>query len=721
MMRSAILSVAFATASAAAVLDWAAAYEKANASLAKLSQNDKINIVTGVGWNKGPCVGNTAAVSSINYPQLCLQDGPLGIRFATNANAFVPGIHVASTWDRALMRERGQFMAEEAKGAGVHVLLGPVAGPLGKIPTGGRNWEGFGADPYLQGVAMAETIEGMQSVGVQANAKHYILNEQELNRETLSENLDDRSFHELYLFPFAESVRANVASVMCSYNKINGTWTCENPHVLDTVLKKELGFKGYVMTDWNAQHSTAPAAISGLDMTMPGSDFNGGSIYWGSKLTQAVSSGEVPQSRLDDMVLRILAAWYLLGQDEGYPATNLNANVQGTHKTNIRATARDGIVLLKNEGGILPLKKPAKLGLVGSAAVVNPQGMNSCTDQGCNTGALGMGWGSGTASYPYFSAPADAIKARAQTDGTEISLSASDSTSSVSSTVSGADAAIVFITSDSGEGYITVENNAGDRNDLNPWHGGNDLVKAVAAANDNVIVVIHAVGPVILETILAQPNVKAIVWAGLPSQENGNSLVDILYGDANPSGKLPYTIAKSADDYGTSVVNGNDDFKEGLFIDYRRFDQEGIEPRYEFGYGISYTNFTYSDIFVDGRPTSGPATGEIVPGGPADLWETVLTVTVTITNTGEVQGAEVAQLYVGFPESAGSPPKQLRGFEKLALESGAKDNVAFELKRRDISIWDTAQQSWVVPAGTFNISVGSSSRDIRQTGTLEVP
>lgn len=359
-----------------------------------------------------------------------------------------------------------------------------------------------------------------------------------------------------------------------------------SPHVLDTVLKKELGFKGYVMTDWNAQHSTAPAAISGLDMTMPGSDFNGGSIYWGSKLTQAVSSGEVPQSRLDDMVLRILAAWYLLGQDEGYPATNLNANVQGTHKTNIRATARDGIVLLKNEGGILPLKKPAKLGLVGSAAVVNPQGMNSCTDQGCNTGALGMGWGSGTASYPYFSAPADAIKARAQTDGTEISLSASDSTSSVSSTVSGADAAIVFITSDSGEGYITVENNAGDRNDLNPWHGGNDLVKAVAAANDNVIVVIHAVGPVILETILAQPNVKAIVWAGLPSQENGNSLVDILYGDANPSGKLPYTIAKSADDYGTSVVNGNDDFKEGLFIDYRRFDQEGIEPRYEFGYGI---------------------------------------------------------------------------------------------------------------------------------------
>lgn len=355
---------------------------------------------------------------------------------------------------------------------------------------------------------------------------------------------------------------------------------------MDTILKKELGFQGYIMTDWNAQHSTSPAATAGLDMTMPGSDFNGGSVFWGSKLTQAVNSGEVPQSRLDDMVRRVLAAWYVLGQDSGYPATNLKASVQGTHKTNIRATARDGIVLLKNDDSILPLKKPAKLGLVGSAAVVNPQGMNSCTDQGCNTGALGMGWGSGTASYAYFSAPDAAIKTRAQADGTQISMSASDSTSAVGSAVNGADVAIVFITSDSGEGYITVENNAGDRNNLDPWHNGNELVKAVAAANENVIVVIHSVGPVILETILAQPSVKAIVWAGLPAQENGNALVDILYGDASPSGKLPYTIAKSASDYGIQVVSGNDDYKEGLYVDYRKFDRDEIEPRYEFGYGL---------------------------------------------------------------------------------------------------------------------------------------
>ncbi|KAI0187803.1 glycoside hydrolase family 3 protein [Astrocystis sublimbata] len=720
IMRFQRLATALSVASAAADLDWDAAYTKANAALAKLSSNDKIGLVTGVGWNKGACVGNTAAASSIGFPSLCIQDGPLGVRYAKSVNAFTPGIQAASTWDRALMRERGKFMGEETKGVGVHVLLGPVSGPLGRHADGGRNWEGFGADPYLQGIAMAETIEGMQGAGIQANAKHFILNEQELNRDTISSTVDDRTMHELYLWPFADAVHANVASVMCSYNKINGTWACENDGTMNKLLKQELGFKGYVMTDWNAQHSTQQAANTGLDMTMPGSDFNGGTVLWGQKLSQAISSGQVQQSRVDDMVRRILASWYLLGQDSGYPNVNLNANVQGTHKSNVRAVARDGIVLLKNEGNILPLKKPTKLGLVGSAAIVGQHGQNQCADRGCNNGALGMGWGSGTADYPYFSAPADAIKSRAQTDGTQVTVSSTDQTGAVSGAVNGADAAIVFITSDAGEGYIEVEGVSGDRTNLDPWHNGNDLVKAVAAINENVIVVVHSVGPVILETILAQPNVKAIVWAGLPSQENGNSLVDVLYGDTAPSGKLPYTIAKSANDYGTTISRSDNRFTEGLFIDYRHFDQAKIEPRYEFGFGLSYTNFTYSDVAVAGTPTSGAATGDIIPGGRADLWETVATVTATVANSGSVEGAEVAQLYVGFPASANAPPKQLRGFEKTLLEAGASAPVSFKLLRRDISVWDSTQQNWVIPAGEFTFFVGSSSRDVRLTAKLTV-
>lgn len=573
---------------------WAAAHSSAAAALAKMSQQDKINIVSGIGWDKGPCVGNTSPVNSINYPQLCLQDGPLGIRFGTGSTAFTPGIQAASTWDIELIRQRGAYLGAEAKGCGIHVLLGPVAGALGKIPQGGRNWEGFGVDPYLAGVAMTETIEGIQSAGVQACAKHYIVNEQELNRETIDSRVDDRTMHELYLWPFADAVHSNVASVMCSYNKINGSWACESDGAQNGLLKKELGFQGYVVSDWNAQHTTSGSANNGLDMTMPGSDFNGNNVLWGQHLNNAVNSNQVARSRLDDMAKRILAAWYLLGQNSGYPAINIRANVQGNHKENVRATARDGIVLLRNDGATLPLKKPSKIALVGSAAVVNPQGMNACVDKGCNTGALGMGWGSGSVNYPYFVAPYDALRTRAQADGTTLSLHSSDSTNGVANVVSGADVAIVVITSNSGEGYITVEGNAGDRQNLDPWHNGNQLVQAVAAANKNTIVVVQTVGPIILETILNTPGVKAVVWAGLGSQENGNALVDILYGDVAPSGKLVYTIAKRPEDYGTSVERGNDNFDEGLFVDYRHFDQAKIEPRFEFGFGLCTSLIPFS-------------------------------------------------------------------------------------------------------------------------------
>lgn len=716
-----LLAAAALVGGGSAVLTWDQAYAKATAALSRLSQQDKVGIVTGIGWNKGPCVGNTSPVSSISYPQLCLQDGPTGVRFATSVTAFTPGIQAASTWDVDLMRQRGQFQAEEAKGCGVHVLLSPVAGALGKIPQGGRNWEGFGPDPYLTGIGMQVTIEGMQEVGVQATAKHYLLNEQELNRETMSSNVDDRTLHELYLWPFADAVRANVAAVMCSYNKINGTWACESQSAMQRLLKDQLGFRGYIMSDWNAQHTTLGSANGGMDMSMPGSDYNGRNILWGPQLNTAVNSGQVQRARLDDMAKRILAAWYLVEQDQGYPRINLGANVQGDHKSNVRAVARDGIVLLRNEGNMLPLKSPRRIAIVGSAAVNNPRGINSCVDRGCNDGALGMGWGSGTTNYPYLVAPADALQARARQDGTTVSLSASDSTSSVANTVRDADAALVFITSNSGEGYIRVGDNAGDRANLDPWHNGNQLVQAAAQANKNVVVVVHSVGPIILETILNTPGVRAVVWAGLPGQESGNALVDVLYGLANPNGKLPYTIAKSPGDYGTSIVRGDDNFREGVFIDYRHFDRENIAPRFEFGFGLSYTNFTYSDITVTSTARAGAATGALEPGGRADLWQTVATVTARVTNSGAAEGSEVAQLYVSYPATAGvppQPPRQLRGFAKLKLAPGASGTATFKIRRRDLSYWDSAQQNWILPMGTFGVDVGASSRDLRLKSSI---
>ncbi|GME26559.1 Glycoside hydrolase family 3 [Neofusicoccum parvum] len=704
--------------------DWPRAHALAAAALANLTAADKAGIVTGVGWGNGPCVGNTHEVSAIGYPSLCLQDGPLGVRYASNVSAFPAGIQAAATWDRELMYQRGLALGREAKGLGVHVQLGPVTGGLGKIPEGGRNWEGFSPDPYLAGIAMYETIVGMQEGGVQACAKHYIGNEQELNRTTISANIDDRTMHELYLWPFADAVKAGVASFMCSYNKVNGTWMCENDKALNGLLKDELAFPGYVMTDWGAHHTTVDSANRGLDMSMPGSDYNKTpeSVFWGVNLTAAIAAGDVSEARLDDMVARILAAWYALGQDDpAYPAVAFDSWVDGEkggyaapqaqHNALARQVARDGIVLLKNENATLPLAAPASLAIIGDDARLNPAGPNACSDRACTNGTLAVGWGSGANEFPYLIAPLDAIQARA--GNTTIVTSTTDDPAAGASAAAAAATAVVFITSNSGEEYLTVEGNMGDRNSLDPWHGGNELVAAVAAAGKPVVVVAHTVGPIILEPILAHDNVVAVVWAGLGGQEQGNALADVLFGDVAPSGKLPYTIARAQADYGTALSGPDvdDDFEEGLYVDYRHFDKAGIEPRYEFGFGLSYTSFTYADLVVS------PAAGN-----ESDLYAPLATVSATIVNAGDVAGAEVAQLYLSLPAEAGvdAPPRQLRGFEKLSLGVGESGTVEFVLRRKDASYWNVEQQRWVLPAGEFGIAVAASSRDLRLEGTLKV-
>jgi hypothetical protein len=319
----------------------------------------------------------------------------------------------------------------------------------------------------------------------------------------------------------------------------------------------------------------------------------------------------------DELTFILLTARCTL--DKGYPSVSFNSwkigttNAGGNHRTNPRAMARDGIVLLKNSNSSLPLSKPKSIAVIGLDSIVAPKGANACVDRGCNDGTLAMGWGSGSVEFPYLIAPLDAIKTKAQSDGTTITSSPNDNASQGASVAKGADVAIVCINADAGEGYITVEGNAGDRKDLNAWHNGNgtfeispessqsilktgelhdmfqhfsryfvqthlltrnssDLVKQVAAVNKKTIVVVHSVGPILMEDWIDNPNVVAVVWAGLPGQESGNGLVDILYGAASPSGKLPYTIAKKAEDYGTTIAYG-DDKNWDLFIDYRRFDK----------------------------------------------------------------------------------------------------------------------------------------------------
>jgi beta-glucosidase-like glycosyl hydrolase len=642
---------------------WAESYEKAAAMVSRMTLPEKVNVTTGTGWRMGLAVGTNAPAVHVGFPQLNLQDGPLGIRFADNATAFPAGITVGATWNRELMYERGKAHGLEARLKGVNVLLGPCVGPLGRMPAGGRNWEGFGADPYLQGIAGAETVKGIQSQHVMATIKHFVANEQEHFRQSwewglpnaISSNIDDRTLHELYAWPFGDAVKAGVASVMCSYNMVNNSYACGNSKLLNGILKDELGFQGFVMSDWLAQRSGVASALAGLDMTMPGDGlfWENGVSLWGPQLTKAVLNGSVPVDRLNDMATRIVASWYQLGQDDetlfdkqgpnfsswtddkmGLPFTgspsnqetvevNKFVNVQGNHSILARQVAAEGIVLLKNEG-LLPISREGytdakrkrhsgklRVGIFGEDAGPG-QGPNYCKDRGCNQGTLGSGWGSGAVEFPYLVAPVDALRDGFNKDKVNLTeyVSNAPGYNARPGILNDQDVCLVFANSDSGEGFLSWGSVGGDRPDLLLQKGADDLVVMVAkhcgGGAGETVVVIHSVGPVVMERWIDLPGVKAVIWANLPGQESGNALADVIFGDVNPSGRLPYTIGKSLKDYGAGgqvmyLPNGivpQQDFSEGLYIDYRHFDKFEVEPRFEFGFGLSYTTFEYANLTV---------------------------------------------------------------------------------------------------------------------------
>jgi len=420
-------------------------------------------------------------------------------------------------------------------------------------------------------------------------------------------------------------------------------------------------------------------------------------------------------------------------------ATNEHVNVQDDHYQIVREIGSSSAVLLKNTNHALPLNKPRSIVLVGLDAALSPGGPNEFTDQGGNDGTLALGWGSGTANFTYLISPLEAIQIRARQDSTSVNWWLNNwNTFAASIYAQQSEVAIVFINSDSGEGYITVDGNAGDRNNLTSWHNGDNLVNAVASENNNTIVVVHSVGPLILEAWIENPNVSAVVWAGIPGTESGNGLVDVLYGAYNPSGRLPYTIAKEASDYPAAVVFESSEavvqinYTEGLFIDYRHFDAAGIEPRFEFGFGLSYTTFEYLrtqatvlPTTVDPQSAQAWEKGEAAPiseGSSAALWlhQPAVQVTVQLKNIGTVNGTEIAQLYIAFPESSGEPPSVLRGLTDVVINPGQETTATFTLSRFDLSIWDVVRQAWVRPEGTIKYNVGASSRDFRLSGTIPI-
>ncbi|EMD88183.1 glycoside hydrolase family 3 protein [Bipolaris maydis ATCC 48331] len=742
---------------------WEMGLEKAKAFVAQLTLEEKADMVTG---QAGPCVGNIVAIPRLGFPGLCLHDGPLAIRVADYASVFSAGVSAGATWDKDLMYERGYAMGEEFRAKGAHVFLGPVAGPLGRSAYAGRNWEGFSSDPYLSGVAMEKTILASQDAGVQACPKHWIGNEQEIMRNptyrtddnteqkqaAISSNIDDRTMHELYMWPFANAIKARAASVMCSYQRINGSYGCQNSASQNGLLKGELGFQGYIMSDWGATHSGVASIEAGLDMNMPGGLGSYGMnfgvpSYFGGNVTLAVNNGTINESRIDDMVLRIMTPYFQLGQDNGYPSVDpssadLNTfsprntwtrefnltgeksrDVRGNHAELIRRHGAAGTVLLKNVDRTLPLKAPRNVAVFGNGAG-EPARSSVLNQQNYEYGAIFAGGGSGTGQNTYVITPLSAIQQRVREDRGIVQYFLNNThiiNNNVSTLVIPRDVPDVCIVM-----LKTWAEEGDDRYHLGSDWNGDEVVESVAAFCNNTVVVTYSSG---INTLpwSDHPNVTAILAAHFPGEESGNSLVDILYGDVNPSGHLPYTIAKNGDDWNAPPTteiqtDGFNDwqswFNEKLEIDYRHFDMHNMSVRYEFGFGLSYTTFSISNIKsapLKEAITSKPEDLPIQPGGNPALWESIYNVTVSVANTGDVAGAAVPQLYVGLPSSApaGTPVRQLRGFEKVYLEKGETQSVSFELMRRDLSYWDVVSQQWVIPEGEFNIWVGLSSRDLK--------
>ncbi|WVQ68370.1 uncharacterized protein L199_006577 [Kwoniella botswanensis] len=738
---------------------WHEAYERSRDVAKEMTLEEKVNLTTAV---TGPCQANSGGVPRLGIPGLCFNDGPAGPRYTDFVTQWASAFTAAASFDRDLIEERAKRIGKEFRGKGINVELGPVTGgPLGRSPYAGRNWEAFTPDPYLSSTLSFLTVRGMQDSGLITCAKHYILYEQEpvcngpLDGEggrtgcrDVSSEVDDKTMKELYLPTFAETVRAGTGAVMCSYNKINGTAACESDDALNRILKGELGFKGFVLSDFGATHSTVESALGGMDMELPGE------YFYGQRLLKAIEKGSIPESRLDDMVHRILTPWYGSKQHMGYPQVNYqkydlsdskevnglmfrneHRDVREDNAMYARKVAAESTVLLKNSG-ILPIRGIRRIGVFGTDADY-PSTLSGCgPDLFCLVGSkrrywngtVTIGGGSGAAYADYIAAPIEAITLKARQQGIRVDHVLRDDPAhfgSIGWVAYQSEICLVFVSLFLVEGW--------DREHLRLDKGGQELIKQVEKnCAGEVVVILHAGGQVIVENWIDLPKIGAVLFAGYPGQETGNALVDILWGDINPSAKLPFTMGKSPHDWPKDNIVRDmgkgaypiAKFTEGLAIDYKWFDKRNITPRYEFGYGLSYTKFEFSGFDIEERYEKDRDTVQRTNEryeGTRGLYDTLFVARVNITNIGKTPGAEVAQLYMSFPRSeVEQPPKHLRGYAKKYLEVGQMGTVDFPLRKKDLSVWDVKKQLWKIPRGTFTFRVGNSSRELPSKLTIEI-
>jgi beta-glucosidase len=648
--------------------------------MAKMTTAQEISMVTGAGGSS--YVGFIPAIGSLCIPAINLEDGPAGVGDGmTNVTQLPAPVDVAATWDTAAEQLYGQVIGAEQAAKGTTIDLGPTINIV-RDPRWGRAFESIGEDPYLNGQLGAATIRGVQSTGVMAQVKHFAVYNQETNRNTPSDNavVSTRTMQEIYLPAFQAAVQQGAASsVMCSYSTVNGTYACQNPYLLSTVLRQQFGFTGFVTSDWGATHSTAPSANAGLDMDMPGSDG-----FYGSALQSAISSGSVSQATLNSAVSEILTEMFAFGLFDK-PATGSPAQTatSSADQADALQLAEEGTVLLKDSGSVLPLS-----GATPSIAVIGAD---------ASTSPLTAGGGSAGVNSSGTITPLQGIQAAASS-GTTVTYNDGSSTSSAASAAASATVAVVFVSNFESEGS--------DLSSIDLSSAQNSLISAVAAANPNTIVVLNTGSAVTMPWL---SSVKGVLEAWYPGQEDGTAIASILFGNTDPSGHLTVTFPTSLSQVPASTAaqwtgtNGTVQYSEGVDVGYRWYNSQGLTPLFPFGYGLSYTSFSFSNLSIGTMPAGGAAT-----------------VSAKVTNTGSRAGADVVQLYVSDPAASGEPPRELAGFARVNLQPGASQTVTFPVTQQNLQYWNSSTSAWAVSTGNYGIAVGDSDANLPLTGTLPV-
>jgi beta-glucosidase len=691
--------------------------ERASLVLKEMTLDEKISLLHGTGMEAGlgpisPLhmysnggAGYVVGVARLGIPDIQISDAAYGVRQSGQngrySTALPSNLGAAASWDLKAAFEYGALIGRELRDQGYNMSLGGGVN-LTREPRNGRTFEYMGEDPILAGSMVAQLIKGTQAQHVIGDIKHYALNDQESGRNAVNVNIDTRSMRETDLLAFEIGVlKANPAAVMCSYNRVNGDYACENKYLLTDVLKKDWRYQGFVLSDWGGAHSVEKASAAGLDHEEPGE------LFYGDALKNAVQAGKVPMAELDDHVHRVLRSMFASGIVDDPPQKGV-VDVFGGFEVS-QTIEEHSIVLLRNEGNQLPLVSSVSsiavigahsdVGMIsgGGSAQVDPPGGNAIKPPG-------QGRTKWQDEIWFPTSPLKTIRARVPQ--VKVQYDPGTDPTAAAAVAKSADVALVFAYQWESEGM--------DLPTLGLQHNQNELISAVAAANPHTVVVLESGGPVLMPWV---NQVSAVLEVWFPGSRGADAVTRVLFGDVNPSAKLPITFPKSDDDlphptivkppkesvpdeskpdHWKQVAKGLSAFQvkydEGLKVGYKWYEAENKAVLFSFGYGLSYTTYAYSGL-------------KVTPGDK-------VSVSFTLQNTGNRDGEEIAEVYVSLPPNTGEPPKRLVGWNKVALKAGESKEVMVEVERKFLSIFNVDRNAWQLVPGEYAVMVGGSSESL---------